>query len=274
MKILLPMRAALIAALFFAVPTPSPAQFYAGIGISIAPPAIPIYTQPPCPAPNYLWTPGYWAWGPGGYYWVPGTWVLAPTLGYFWTPGYWGWSSNAYFWHRGYWGPTVGFYGGINYGFGYFGTGFVGGRWIGRNFTYNTAITNVNRTVIHNTYRDVTVINQNNHVRTSYNGGRGGIQARPTSYEAASRNQGRAPTTEQKYHEQTAGTDRNHLATVNHGYPRTTAVSHPYSATNRPPHYTPVTSSDRQAAQQHVAVPGSGSRPQGNRPPQGNHPPQ
>ena len=29
----------------------------------------------------------------------------------------------------GYWGPVVGFYGGIDYGFGYFGRGFEGGRW-------------------------------------------------------------------------------------------------------------------------------------------------
>jgi hypothetical protein len=48
-----------------AVP-PAPAQFAAAI--TIAPPALPVYEQPICPGPGYLWAPGYWAWGPDGYY--------------------------------------------------------------------------------------------------------------------------------------------------------------------------------------------------------------
>jgi hypothetical protein len=260
---------ALVASLFLAAPAPSSAQITVGVGVSIAPPAIPIYAQPACPSPNFLWQPGYWAWGPGGYFWVPGTWVAPPSIGLLWTPGYWGWNNNAFFWHRGYWGRTVGFYGGINYGFGFFGSGFVGGRWIGNSFHYNTAITNVNRTVIHNTYNDRTVIRLNNNNRTSFNGGRGGIDARPTQEETTARSRGQTMTSEQRYHEQTAAQDRNHLSTVNRGHPNTAAISHPYSATNRPPHFTPVTSADRQAAQQHV----TGQQPQhanqqhGNRPP-------
>ena len=65
------------------------------------------------------------------YYWVPGTWVLAPEVGYLWTPAWWGWSGGAYLFHAGWWGPHVGFYGGISYGFGYFGHGYEGGRWDG-----------------------------------------------------------------------------------------------------------------------------------------------
>ena len=42
------------------------------------PPPLPNYTQPPPPADGYIWTPGYWAWGPAGYYWVPGAWVSRP----------------------------------------------------------------------------------------------------------------------------------------------------------------------------------------------------
>src|SRR5215469_13692677 len=99
------------------------------ISVGFAPPVLPVYAQPICPGPGYLWTPGYWAYGPDGYYWVPGTWVVAPAPGLLWTPGYWGWGDGVYVWHGGYWGPHVGFYGGINYGFGYYGTGFVGGRW-------------------------------------------------------------------------------------------------------------------------------------------------
>ena len=91
-------------------------QAHAGIFISVgfAPPMLPIYVQPPLPSPGYLWTPGYWAYGPGGYYWVPGVWVRPPQLGVLWTPPYWGWGGGQYLFHEGYWGPHVGFYGGIN----------------------------------------------------------------------------------------------------------------------------------------------------------------
>ena len=75
------------------------------------------------PYDGYHWIPGYWAWGGVGYYWVPGTWVMPPRVGVFWTPGYWGFvAGGRYEFHAGYWGERVGFYGGINYGGGYFGT--------------------------------------------------------------------------------------------------------------------------------------------------------
>ena len=60
------------------LPAVSSAAVFVGVSVNIAPPVIPVYVQPPIPAPGYLWTPGYWAWGPAGYYWVPGTWVLPP----------------------------------------------------------------------------------------------------------------------------------------------------------------------------------------------------
>ena len=52
-------------------------------------------------------------------------------VGVLWTPGYWGFVGGVYMFHAGYWGPHIGFYGGVNYGFGYGGVGFVGGRWRG-----------------------------------------------------------------------------------------------------------------------------------------------
>ena len=243
-----------------ALPATSSAQVFVGIGVGIPPPAIPVYVQPPCPTPNFIWQPGYWAWGPGGYYWVPGTWVAPLGIGLLWTPGYWGWNSGAYYWHRGYWGPTVGFYGGINYGFGYFGTGFVGGSWHGSVFRYNTAVTRVNTTVIHNTYIDRSVVVKN-YNRTSFNGGHGGINAYPSRDEIMSRKHGMAPTSGQMNHETISSQDRNKLSTVNQGHPHTAAVTHPYSAYNRPPNFTPVTSADRQKAQQHVAPQGQHNRP-------------
>ena len=83
---------------------------------------------------------------------MPGTWSFAPVAGYLWTPGYWGWGNGAYLWHAGYWGPHVGFYGGINYGFGYGGVGYQGGYWRGNEFYYNRAVNNVRNVNITNVY--------------------------------------------------------------------------------------------------------------------------
>ncbi len=113
--------------------------------VSIAPPAIPVYEQPLCPGDGYIWTPGYWAWTDDGYQWIDGAWVTAPYAGALWTPGYWGYNDGAYLWNAGYWGREVGYYGGINYGFGYFGTGFYGGYWAGDRFLYNRAYNRFDR---------------------------------------------------------------------------------------------------------------------------------
>ena len=67
---------------------PSMAQVSLSVSITVAPPQLPVYTQPPIPAPGYIWTPGYWAYGPEGYYWIPGTWVEPPAVGLLWTPAY------------------------------------------------------------------------------------------------------------------------------------------------------------------------------------------
>jgi len=161
---------------------------------------------------------------------VPGTWVLPPQVGFLWTPGYWAFSAGFYGWHPGYWGPTVGFYGGINYGFGYTGVGYWGGYWHGRDFYYNRAVNNVNIINIHNVYNR-TVINNVNVTRVSYNGGPGGIQARPTSQEmAAERGRHFGATSQQvqhEQHEQFARNDRAQFASVNHGRPAVGATSQP-----------------------------------------------
>ena len=65
--------------------------------------------------------------------------LLPPYDNALWTPGWWGYGGRGYFWNAGYWGPAVGYYGGINYGFGYFGVGFYGGYWNGGRFWYNRA---------------------------------------------------------------------------------------------------------------------------------------
>jgi hypothetical protein len=193
--------------------------------IRIGPPALPVYEQPLCPTPGYMWTPGYWGNGPGGYFWVPGTWVPAPAPGLLWTPGYWGFAGGLYAWHEGYWGPHVGFYGGVNYGFGYGGVGFGGGVWEGGFFRYNTAVVRVDTTVIHETYVDRTVVHETTVNPVSFNG-EGGINARPTAAEeAAAREPHTAPTNEQTSHQHLASTNRSLLASENHGRPAVAATA-------------------------------------------------
>ena len=218
----------LFAVAVLAMPRPSAAQIAVGISVNIEPPELPVYEQPVCPGDDYIWTPGYWAWDPDAddYYWVPGTWVLAPEPGFFWTPGYWGWRDGGYFFTAGYWGPVVGFYGGINYGFGYWGHGYEGGRWDHGHFFYNTAVNNVNVTIIHNTYVDRTVIVNNRTVnRVSYNGGRGGIDARPSAAEeAAARERHVGPVEAQTRNIDAARSNREFRASVNHGMPAVAAT--------------------------------------------------
>src|SRR5271157_3079083 len=209
--------------LILAVPTPSSAQV--GVSITVGPPAIPLYAQPICPGDGYLWTPGYWAYGTDDYYWVPGTWVRPPTVGFLWTPGYWGWGGGFYAWHGGYWGPHVGFYGGINYGFGYGGVGFWGGEWRGGAFFYNRTVNNVNVNV-HNTYNRTVINNNSSHV--SYNGGTGGVNAHPNADEERYSHENHTPpTSEQMSHEHAASTNRSQFASANHGHPNVAATSHP-----------------------------------------------
>lgn len=155
------------------------------------PPPLPEYDQPYAPGPDYYWAPGYWAWGPAGYYWVPGEWVEAPWVGAVWTPPYWAFDNGYYLFHAGYWGPHVGFYGGIDYGFGYPGRGYYGAYWNGGHLYYNRAVTHVNTNVIHNVYRHDVPRYQSG--RTSYNGGRGGINFRPIPQERVVTHERRAP---------------------------------------------------------------------------------
>jgi YXWGXW repeat-containing protein len=157
--------------IFAAVLLSTSARSFAGtfVSITIAPPPLRVYAQPPCPGAGYIWTPGYWAYGPNGYSWVAGAWIMAPQPGYLFTPGYWDFADGVYIWHRGHWGPHVGYYGGVNYGFGYTGTGFFGGRWEGGHFFYNRAVSNVDGARFHNTYREE--VFDHGHDRASFHGG-------------------------------------------------------------------------------------------------------
>jgi WXXGXW repeat (2 copies) len=248
----------LLAVAFMAIK--ADAQVSVSFTIGVAPPVIPVYVQPACPTDGYLWVPGYWGYGDDGYYWVPGYWASPPEAGYLWTPGYYGYSGGFYGWHGGYWGSHIGFYGGVNYGFGYGGSGYGGGNWVGGRFRYNTAVTNVNTTIVHNTYIDRTVINNTTVNRVSYNGGPGGVQARPSAQEQVAMNEHHvAPTQEQTQHQSFAAHDRTALASVNHGRPATAAVARPMTSVphattmNRPG--TNAANMSHTAGTNHTAVP-------------------
>src|SRR6266508_836355 len=201
----------------------APSFAQVGISVNIAPPVLPVYEQPLCPVAGYIWTPGYWAYE-NDYYWVPGVWVPPPRVGLLWTPPWWGWSNGAYVFNQGYWGPRVGFYGGINYGYGYTGNGYWGGRWSGNTFQYNTAVTRVNTNIVHNTYVNNSFTKNVNVNRTSFNGPNG-IKAEPTAEQRAAANAKKVgPTSQQLSRQQAASKDQNLRASVNKGHPNNEAI--------------------------------------------------
>ncbi len=137
-------------ALLLVIPT---AQAHAGVFISVgfAPPVLPVYVQPPLPAPGYIWTPGYWAYGDAGYYWVPAC-GCSPRARLALDARLLGLRRRRLWLARRLLGPHVGFYGGVNYGFGYGGVGFVGGEWRGGVFAYNSAVANFGSVHVTNVY--------------------------------------------------------------------------------------------------------------------------
>jgi hypothetical protein len=239
------------------------------------PPPLPDYDQPPAPDPNYIWTPGYWAWGDGGYYWVPGAWCPPPYDGALWTPPYWGYDHGRYGFHHGYWGPHIGYYGGVDYGYGYIGIGYFGGYWNGNNFYYNRSVTNVGRggytydhPVVYNNVRYTGHI-QN---RTSYNGGSGGLNVRPRPSEMAALHETHAaPLPEQRQVAQAAAQNKQQFYSANHGKPAEIASARPVAAARpiaAPPaavrqeqqHANQVRATMAQQTQQHTNAPGTPQR--------------
>jgi hypothetical protein len=129
-------------------------------------------------------------------------------------------------WHEGYWGPEVGFYGGIDYGFGYGGVGYLGGEWRGGAFAYNTSVSRVNVTIIHNTYsRSVPNARPGG---AAYNGGKGGIERQPTAAERTAEGERRSgPTSDQTQHYEAAKANPAEHYSTNHGKPAVAATAKP-----------------------------------------------
>lgn len=238
-----------------------PASAAVSISVRIGPPLLPVYEQPVVPGDGYVWTPGYWAWSDDlqDYYWVPGTWVVAPRPGLLWTPAYWAWDDGVYVFHEGYWGPRVGFYGGINYGFGYPGVGFRGGYWRGTRFYYNESVTHVDKTVVRNVYNE-TVINNNVTInRVSFNGGAGGVQAQPTAEERmAEKDAHLPPVAEQEKHVRAAQSDPQLRASANKGRPAIAATQRPAEMTGA--HVKAATNAAESGEQAQARASGSAQR--------------
>ncbi len=249
------------------------------------PPPLPEYAQPPAPDPNYIWTPGYWSYTPQGYYWVPGAWVEAPYTGALWTPGYWGGYGSGYRFHHGFWAAHIGFYGGINYGFGYVGVGYQGGYWNGPHFFYNRYANNINininpgfrqavyqhnvivnntvinNRVVNNTTYNNTTINNTRINNVSYNGGRGGIAVQPRPAELAVLHEQRVPPMQAQVQQaRAAAANPQQFYAHNQGRPAEVAAPRPLVADRGiapPPHTTaeinrsaPVQEQQRQQAEQ------------------------
>src|SRR6266487_3375576 len=169
MRILFSIRSLFMTLVMLTLSAASFAQIGVAVSINFAPPELPVYEQPLCPGEGYFWTPGYWAWG-----------------------------GSSFIFYEGYWGPVVGFYGGINYGYGYFGRGYEGGRWDNGRFYYNRSVNNVNITEIHN-------------------GCNGGIDVRATPQEeAAARQKHISPVPAQMQHVQAARANQALRASENH----------------------------------------------------------
>ena len=59
LHLITPLITPLLLGAVMAVPGPAAqAQVGVGLSITIAPPVLPVYEQPPIPAAGYIWTPG------------------------------------------------------------------------------------------------------------------------------------------------------------------------------------------------------------------------
>ena len=54
------------------------------------------------PGPEFVWTPGYWAWH-GRWVWVGGRWVYPPRRRAVWVSGHWAPRGHGYVWIGGHW---------------------------------------------------------------------------------------------------------------------------------------------------------------------------
>jgi len=105
--------------------------------------------------------------------------------------------------------------------------GYVGGYWRGGAFFYNRAVNHINEVNITHVYSRA-VVNDVGMARVSFNGGPGGISARPTPAElSAERDRHIAATRLQLQHQESAHQNRAQFVSVNHGRPDVAATVRP-----------------------------------------------
>ena len=192
------------------------------------PPPLPEYDQPPLPAPGYYWTPGYWAWNNYDYYWVPGAWVEPPQPGLAVDARLLGLRRPASTPSgRAIGARMSGFTAAIDYGFGYNGAGYFGGRWDNGRYFYNSAANNLGPARITNVYNQ-TIVNNTTVNRASFNGGAGGVAAKPTNEEVLAEKEAHVPATRlQVDHARAASMRGEQFQSTNKGKPAIAATERP-----------------------------------------------
>jgi hypothetical protein len=80
---------------------PAPEQ-PAEVVVTEAPPAPQVEVRIAAPGPEFVWTPGYWAWH-GHWVWVGGRWARPPHRHAVWVAGHWGHRGHGYVWIGGRW---------------------------------------------------------------------------------------------------------------------------------------------------------------------------
>ncbi len=102
----------------------------APISVDWAPPPMLVDVPPPQPAPDQVWTGGYWVWE-GNWVWAYGSWAPPPQVGYHWNNPYYDHRGNSVIFVNGYWGaPGVAFVApgvNVNISLGQIGIGVVAG---------------------------------------------------------------------------------------------------------------------------------------------------
>src|SRR5581483_9366729 len=117
---------------------------------------------------------------------------------------------------------------------GYTGRGYYGAYWDHGSMRYNREVTNVNPTVVRNVYQYR--VPDRRQERTSYNGGRGGLDVRPSAPELAVARDPRTPAVvEQVQHARQASSNRAQFASRDHARPAALAVPAPLATTYHAP---------------------------------------
>ena len=127
--------------------------------------------------------------------------------------------------------------------------GYEGGHWENGHMYYNTAVVNVGTTHITNTY--VKNVNVNNVTinRVSYNGGSGGVQARPTAEQENYAKQPHVqPVAAQLQQRETAAKNPVLLSKANGGKP-------PIAATTKPGEFSGAGVVKARGAPEHPVIP-------------------